>query len=141
VGIPGDSPFIARKGLTLAPFRALRELELEISFFSEYDKGLNLISSITSTDIEKIIFSRSGALDRPVSGTFWTQLDHLLVELSERPRYKLMLEVEFRGTWNIEGKDFDRKKTYLPRFVKKGRMTVWDGWNSWHPIYCSGERG
>ena len=125
----------------LSACRELRELEFEISAHTLNEMELEFISSITSTNIEKVIINRSADLDYPVGDAVWTQLDDILTKLAERRECKLVrLEVELWGNWSVVvGKEFDQKMTYLPKFVGKGRMRVWDCWNS-HPIYCSDDR-
>ena len=88
--------------------------------------------------IKKIVFSRLGASNAVVDGAFWMTLDDILIELVKRPECKLRLEVEFRGYWHAGEQRFD-KQIRLPKFVEKGRMTVWDCWNS-RKIYCSDDK-
>ena len=101
--------------------------------------GLDTISSITSTNVEKIIIKHKTAFSHLAGGIFWTSLDDILTELVGRPGYKLRLEAEFRGCRGVEGNEFDQKVIHLPRFVKKGRMTVWDCGNEL--VYCSDAHG
>ena len=134
---PAHNPLIGPERLTLSACRELLELEFEISAYPLNEMELDFISSITSTNIEKIIINRSAELNHPVDDAVWTQLDDILTELAGRRGYQLVrLEVEFRGNW-----DFDQKMNYLPKFVERGRMIVCDRWSS-YPIYCSdGPRG
>jgi len=98
--------------------------------------GLNFISSITSTHIQKIIVTCSFAFQElPVNDTYWTYLDDVQCQLVHRPEYRLRLEVEFltaRPTWVEE----PGLKMYLPRFHEKGRVRVVDPGNE--GIYFSG---
>ena len=110
---------------------------MDISAFGPYRRRLQIILSVESIHIEKIIFIRRDGYNRPVDNTFWTHLDDTLIELVERPGYKLRLEAEFRGNWNEE---FD-KEIHLPKFVEKGRMTVWDGWNLKQIYYSNDKSG
>ena len=100
---------------------------------------LGFISSVTSTNIEKIIINSCSLSNDSVRDTFWTQLDDILIELVERLGSEIRLEVEFRGNWDVGAKIFDQKKSCLPRFVEKGRMIVRDCWN--RPIYSSDHPG
>jgi hypothetical protein len=99
---------------------------------------LNLISSITSTKIEKIILAESPAFKLSVGDTYWTKLDDVLVNLAGRREHKVGLEVVFAGvtvTW--DGK-LDLGK-YLPMFVERGRMVVLDTKDQ--PVCHSDEAG
>ena len=125
--------------LTLSSCDELRELEFEISPLPLRRWELSFISSITSTDIKKIIINRSTELNHPVGGIVWTRLDSILTEFVERLENGVSLEVEFRGSWDVGRSEFDQKKTHLPNFVKKGRMTVLDCEN--RLAYCSDKPG
>lgn len=113
----------------------MQELELTVSARFLFDTELSPISSITSTNIEKITINRNNRFIVPVTDTIWKQLDNILTKLVERSEYKLKLEVELRGHWNIRGKVFDRKESRLPKFVKKGRMMAWGCRDEL--VYCS----
>lgn len=107
--------------LALSHCQELREFEAFALYLN--DAELDLISSITSTKIEKIIFTHAPAFELSVGHTYWTRLDDALVKLAERSKRKLRLEVAFRcvnGVWD----DKPDLRKYLPRFVEKGRMTV-----------------
>ena len=97
---------------------------------------LDIIPSVTSTKIEKIVIAGTAAFSYPVGNPFWTRLDVILIKLNERSKSKFGLDVEFCNTENVRGKVFDNK-FHLPRFVEKGRMTVLDDLNEL--VYCSGE--
>lgn len=84
--------------------------------------GLDIISSVSSTKVEKIIINRGlRYLNRPVNDAFWTELDDILIKFVERPGYKCILEVELR---EFDVKGFDQKGPPLPMFAEKGRITA-----------------
>jgi hypothetical protein len=126
------NPFADRGDISIfTRCRELRELEIVAQFLSY--KNLDLISSISSTKIEKIILTRSVVFRFSEARTAWARLDKILVQLVHRSK-RSTLEVEFRDvsvTW--EGKLNLGK--YLPMFVEKGRMTVLDP--EGQLIYCS----
>jgi hypothetical protein len=114
-------------GLDFATLTHCRELrELEAGTESRLTPAhLRLISSITSTKIERIILTRLPAFDRPAGDSYWMELDDLLVKLVERLRYNLGLDMEFRDVslaWHGK-RDFGE---CLPMFVERGRITVID---------------
>ncbi|KAF9791921.1 hypothetical protein BJ322DRAFT_1102454 [Thelephora terrestris] len=107
--------------LTLSHCRELRELEA--STLCLKDAKLGLLSSITSTKIEKIILASQYGFERLVEQTHWTKLDAVLIELAERSMHGPRLEVAFRdvnGGWD-KNTDFSK---YLPKFVERGRVVV-----------------
>ena len=122
--------------LTLSHCRELREFEAYLLHAN--DAELDLVSSITSTKIEKITFAHSPAFDLPTRHTYWARLDDVLVELVGRSEYKLRLEVEFQGVYVAPSKKSESYLTKrLPKFVEKGRMVVLGpGGNV---LYCSDE--
>ena len=132
-----DRDLLIDPRVTLSACHELRELEFEISANPLNEMELDFISSVASTNIEKIIINRSAELDHPVGDDFWTQLDDVLAELAERRECKLVrLEVEFWGNWGVVGgMERDQKMAFLPKFVEKGGMIFWVCWNS-HPICC-----
>jgi hypothetical protein len=101
----------------------LRELEIVASRLT--DAHLNLVSSITSSRIEKITLDRSPAFMLPAGHTYWTRLDEVFVRLVGRREYKAGLEVVFAGVVVAWDGKLDLGK-YLPMFVEKGRMVVLD---------------
>lgn len=119
--------------LTLSHCTEFRELQVSVVHLN--DAELNIISSITSINIEKITLSHTAAFLLSVGHTFWTQLDDILIKLIERPKYQRRLEVEFRNTLT-RGEQFD-PRTYLPKFVERGRLVVRDPKGKL--IYCSDE--
>ena len=91
--------------LTLSNCPELRELE--INAWHPGTVELDLISSITSTNIRKITFTQSLAPNRPTVPDHpnWTRLDNSLCRLVDRSECGLRLEVGFRAAdarawWN-----------------------------------------
>ena len=113
--------------------RELREFEI---FMRELNTAeVDLISSITSMNIQKIIFrSASEFREFSMGHNYWTQLDDVLWRLADRPNYKLRLEVEFRHVWDGWSGGSSLEK-HLPRFLEKGRLRVTNGEDTL--IYCS----
>lgn len=99
--------------------------ELEVFALSLDDAELNLLSSITSMSVEKIILTHSTAFRLPAGHAYWAQLDHILVQLVERSERGLRLEVEFRDVSVTWRGDADLGKC-LPAFLRKGGMMVSD---------------
>jgi len=107
--------------LTLSNCRKLRELKIYAVHPGTVE--LNLISSITSTKIQRIAFTRpltpeeQDIPDHPN----WSQLDNLLCQLVDRLDCGLRLEVEFRALnaqeWWSGELGFEK---YLPWFHEKG---------------------
>ena len=125
-------------GLSTALSHCRELCELEVFALSLNDLELNLVSSITSTNIEKIILTHSTAFRLPTGHAYWTQLDDILIRLVGRLERGLRLEVAFRDvtvTWRRRS-DLGE---HLPMFVKKGRMMVFDIRK--RPIYCSDDFG
>lgn len=117
--------------MTLKFCRGLCELELE-------GMEVSIISSITSMNIEKITIGSSGIFLHPPGGLFWKRLDDILTKLVRRPRYKIQLEVHFRGLHDRGGTMVDLEGL-LPSFVTRGRMVVWNPrgkiiYRSWAPV-------
>ena len=107
----------------LSPCRELREFEFGVSSNCSHQK-LDFISTITSTNIGRIIIVKRLGTIKQTNDTFWSRLDDILTDLIERPGHRNRLEVQFRGRWVGEGGGFD-DKIYLPGFVRKGLVTVW----------------
>jgi len=105
--------------LSLSNCRELRELR--IYALHPGTPELNLISSITSTNIQKIAFTRpySPPESLPLDHPNWTKLDYSLCQLVDRS--ECGLEVEFQAldvqAWWSGELGF---KKYLPRFFEKG---------------------
>ena len=87
------------------------------------DAVLVLISSITSTKIEKITLNYSSAFGHFVRQPHWTRLDNILVKLGEQSECELGLLVEIRVALITPDEELTK---YLPRFVEKGRVIVSD---------------
>jgi hypothetical protein len=124
--------------MTLSPCRELRYLELH---GYPNNERLDLIRSITSEGVEEIVlnFGDSPIQLGPDSFRLWNSLDDALTQLAERSKNKDRLEAEFQGgRWQSRAKDFN-SKTYLPKFVKKGRLTIRDDF--YGLIYCSDKPG
>ena len=83
--------------LTLARCRELQELKLDASRPTVAE--LNLISTITSTSIQRIIFNRSFVLQEIPAPDLpdWTRLDRSLCQLVGRLGRGLRLSVEFKA--------------------------------------------
>jgi hypothetical protein len=116
---------------TLSSCHELRELELQIPANVLRGKELDCISTIGSTKIEKIIFRHCPHYFLK-QATIWTQLDDILIELVKQRRCDTRLEVEFRYhqkmmSWSDQ--------IHLPKFVKEGRVTIWNPQNEL--VYCS----
>ena len=114
--------------MKLSPCLALQVLVFETSANEVNDKGIQAITSIQSSTMEKIIIERKKGLSNcQVHDRFWTNLDKILFEFITRPMYKHRpkLEVEFWGNWGIGNGKLYREETILPKFVSQGgRITV-----------------
>jgi len=116
-----NSTVVVGNPLSLSNCRELCELKIYAP--NPRTVELNLISSITSTKIQKIIFTQvlspqeSSASDRQN----WTKLDGLLCRLVDRLEHGLRLEVEFQapGKQERRGGGLDFRK-WLPMFYDKG---------------------
>ena len=95
----------------------------------------DLLSSITSTNMQKIIFAQSFAFYGSFVGNgYWPRLDESLCRLVDRLGCEHLLEVEFRALVVPDGElDIER---YLPMFYKKGRVRILDEMTKMI-IYCS----
>jgi hypothetical protein len=113
-------------------------VELEVNVKSLTTAHLNLISSITSTKLERIILAHLFAFRILVDDSLWMRLDDVLVRLVERLTVRAELKVEFRHVPVKRGWERDWGKR-LPMFVEKGRMTVFDLESQL--IYCSDAAG
>ena len=106
--------------LTLSNCGELRELEIYASHPRSLE--LALISSITSTKIQRITFTkRSNQCGRKVLPETWAQLDNSLCQLVERLEPGIRLEVKFRAfnakAWWREERGFEK---CLPKSYEKG---------------------
>ena len=107
--------------LTLSGCRELQELEIYALCPSNAE--LNLISSITSTNIRRIAFTRpTDPLNPPASDDpHWSRLDNCLCRLIDQQESGRRLDAEFLALnvqpqwgWEVAFKEF------LPRFYEKG---------------------
>lgn len=108
--------------------------ELELCSLSLNDVELTLASSIISTTFGKLVLTHSTSFRLPVGHTYWTKLDDILIRLVRQLDRGIKFEVEFRDvfvTWCVK---LDLRE-YLPMFVRKGRMRVFD--LKKRLIYCS----
>jgi len=116
--------------LTIGHFRQLRELELTETYrlTSGHD---NLLISISSTELGKVVFAVGPMYDRATASTVkrsWTSVDtHLrgFVDRLGRAGYRHTLEVEFRPFEDGDGRKHDLYK-FLPKFGKRGVVAVAD---------------
>lgn len=88
--IPSDNPSVAPERLTLSPCHELHKLEIMVFEDPLYHEGLELVPSIPSKNIEKIIINYSGSW--PMGDAMRMRLDAILSELSERLGHKVGLE-------------------------------------------------
>lgn len=133
--VPGHDPFADHEDcLTLSHCWELRKFEAFALYLNSAE--LKLISSITSTKIEKITLAHLPAFGLSLDHTYWTQLDVILVKLAEQSEHKPALEVAFRGVngmWDEES----GLRMYLPRFAEKGQMVVLS--REYEVLYSSNE--
>ena len=104
--------------LTLSNCRELCELEISASRPGTME--LNLISSITSTKLQRIAFTQLLTRTPQPDRARWIQLDNSLCQLVDRLEGGVRLKVEFQ-TLNEEAW-WDGKlgfKKHLPRFYEK----------------------
>ena len=89
--------------------------ELKIRWNSGEDQ---LISTIQSMEIQKIIITRSDALSVSSTGTYWEQLDEALTELVERLGRRRSLKVEIQAVRFPEDykATLGREGDYLQKF-------------------------
>jgi hypothetical protein len=105
--------------------RELREFEASKKYPDEAE--LDLISSITSTRIEKITLNYYSTFGLFVRRAYWTRLDNILVKLGKQSECELGLLVKIRVALVSPGEELWSGLTeYLPRFVEKGRVIVSD---------------
>jgi hypothetical protein len=120
----------------LSHCRELRELEVAARDWDNAE--LKLLSSITSTKIEKITITHSASFWSPEGHPYWTQLDDILNQLARRLECGLRLEVEFRDVDTPGRETMSDLRKRLPMFVNKGQVRVFDNDGS---VYCSGDVG
>lgn len=107
---------------TLSSCLELRELYLVAPMGLPRPEELGCISAIKSKKIQKITIHRFTSISY---GTVpWTRFDDSLTALAKQLEGNTRLEVEFRcSRGEIDPRD---EEISLPKFVKKGRVTVWD---------------
>ena len=117
--------------MTIRHFRQLRELEMTINLASSRHK--DLLPSITSTELHKIIILAKEVYDWRVflpQMEPWTSMDKQLCEVVDRLRaigHCHTLEVQLRFT-QVEGDPSKNGFAYvLPGFREKGVVTIIDG--------------
>ena len=127
-----------------SPADSIRTLEglselRQLTFFdsSLLPEEVSLISTITSTNIQKIVFEPFSMLN--FGERFQPSLDTELSGLIDRLRasgYKHTLELEFRLTRNFGKNVLDvRPDWFFPKFTEKGRVIVSE--TSSGRTYCS----
>ena len=121
---------------TLGNLSELRELTCSSSFL--VSEEVSLISTITTTNIRKIVFDL--LLPGHLEDRFWSSLDTELSILVDRLResgYEHVLELEFRDRPGFAqeasnaGPDW-----FFPKFREKGRVNVMER-ASGRTLYCS----
>ena len=120
--------------VTLSKCRELRELEICES--TSKILAPDLIASVTSMNIQKIIFTESCSIQElHADYDYWRRLDESLCQVVERSGYERRLEVVFHAfnTWHGRP-DLEE---LLPVFRKRGRMKILDGVTDM-VVYCSG---
>jgi hypothetical protein len=119
------SSYITFSDMRLSAFSHCRKLcELEVRALGRNEAELKLLSSITSTKIEKIIITHSASFWFLVGQAYWTQLDDILNRLVGQLEQGLGLEVEFRKMDVPEREIRPDLGKFLPMFMKKGRVKV-----------------
>ena len=99
---------------------------------------VSLIPTITSTDIQKIVFSPFSVRDG--EGQFWSSLDTGLSSLVDRLRasgHHHVLDVDFRRDVNFAKRVLGAGPDgFLPKFRERGRVTILET-PSERVLYCS----
>ena len=116
-------------GLTLLSCLRLSELEFWMMQHPSYKEELELVLSIESKNIEKIIIMCSGEYLLPqVKNDFWEKFGNTLTELFKKLGLGNKLELELRGEWNdVLGNGANRIwESHLDIY----RVTVWDVQNN-----------
>ena len=102
--IPGSRYCLQASG------RSQRSHTVENSASSKSDVDLDLLSSITSTKIKKIVIAHSTWLELPAGHACWLRLDDISNRLVEGLERGLGLEVEFQklhAGWVERGSDLE----------------------------------
>lgn len=103
--------------LILSPCSKLRELEYQVTGGQSWDCQWQFLSSITSTNIEKITIK---SITYPsLKDDLREKFDNILTELKKLQGRKqgLALKVIFKGHWVQRGSGLD---ILLPNFVREG---------------------
>ena len=117
----------AEDTVTIQDFRQLQRLELEVTPRSPPNR--TLLSSITSLELRKIIFSVGclGIWGVHAGLEEWASADKLLCELVDRLRvagYRHTLEVEVRLTRAGDDPGKYESTKFLTKFREKGAVTA-----------------
>jgi len=123
---------------TLSNCRGLRELQVSLPALAQDE--ISLLSSITSTNLQKIVLSARYGFERsgePAFAAYYQEIDDCLCQLVERLRrsgYKHELEVAL----HICGVPEDEKalEEFLPKFKEQGRVTLMLGGEK-RDTFCS----
>jgi hypothetical protein len=105
--------------LTLSNCRQLHQLSIRMSPPDDLD--LDLLSSITSTSIEKITFTLSNTHRFPPDHIYWSRVDGRLCQLADRLGRQGRLEIEIRVYHLVHDA---RHTDYLLGFQEKGQVRV-----------------
>ena len=126
--------------MTLHNFRQLRELELMVKWPSLAHNVI--LSSITSTELRKIVFTLWNVEDRRhliPEMRAWVSTDEQLCGLVDRLHatgYRHTLEVELRLAGIGSGAEKDYYAEFLPEFREKGAVIITDD-SAPHCLPCS----
>lgn len=102
------------------------------------DTELSLISSTTSIDIGKIMFTHSPAFDLSVGDACWARLDEVLTKVAQQSKHRPGLEVTFWRISVVLDGELSLKEC-LPKLAKRGRLTVLG--DDYEVLYSSDEVG
>jgi len=102
----------------------------------------SLITSVTSTNLRRIVFSGQGLAERLAGSDVarsYNVVDNCLCQLVDRLKelgYKRTLEVEFQAWRPAEWEAGSDLRKPLPKFEEKGRVRVVQT-TAWRAIRCS----
>ena len=119
--------FSAGTAPDLSRFAELRQLEFATTYPKEEDRMF--ISSITSTNLQKIVFGthHSGPhWDTLLDDPCWVPFDDVICGLVDRLRmsgFTRTLEIELLVTF-VEFGEEEFYKKFLPKFKEKGRVRI-----------------
>ena len=132
-----DSIIVIGNPLTLSSCRELREVNICASPPETMDQ--DLLSSITSTNIEKIALDLGHSFYKfSPDHAYWRKLDHSLCHLVDRLGCEGRLEVTIQTVKLHDKLGYDYGK-HLPMFHGKGRVRVVGGTGTL--FYCSSGTG